>query len=198
MKKIRIIPYFASLSLLLLLGACDKYLEVAPQAAVSDDQTIFDKASAETALRGVYSALADGSYYGTSFQSIGYLSGDNIVWTGSQSQVQEFINHRVNAENATISSAWVAIYRTINRANNVLAKVPQVTDPLLAPAGKNQLLGEAYFLRALAYFDLARTWGGVPLITQPTLSPTDNTGVVRSSQAQTYAKKTHDIKLPDR
>ena len=193
MKNIRFIPYTAALSLLLTLGACEQYLDVQPQASISDAQTIFDKASAETALRGVYHALADGGYYGTSFQSIGYLSGDNIEWTGSQSQVQEFINHRVNAENATISNAWNAIYRTINRANNVLARVPQVSDPQLSAALKNQLVGEAYFLRALAYFDLARTWGGVPLITQPTATPADNGGIARSTQAQTYAQALSDL-----
>jgi starch-binding outer membrane protein, SusD/RagB family len=197
MKNIRFTSYFAALSLLISLGSCEKYLEVQPQASISDEQTIFDKASAETALRGVYSALADGGYYGTSFQSIGYLSGDNIAWTGSQSQVQEFIHHRVNAENATISSAWNAIYRTINRANHVLAKVPQVTDPLLTPELKNQLLGEAYFVRALAYFDLARTWGGVPLITQPTATPADNGGLARSTQAQTYAQVLSDLEAAE-
>ncbi len=184
-----------TLSLLLLTAviSCSNFLDVKPLESISDAETIKDQTSALTALRGVYSALADGGYYGTSFQSIGYLSGDNIVWTGSQSQVQEFINKRVNADNATISGAWIAIYRTINRANNVLAKVPTVTDPVLTTALKNQYLGEAYAIRALAYFDLARTWGGVPLVTSPTINPTDNSGIKRSSVAETYAQVIKDL-----
>lgn len=177
------------------LVSCQSFLNVEPKASISDQQTIFDKASAETALRGVYNALAASSYYGTSFQSIGYLSGDNIQWTGSQSQVQEFINHKVNAENATISSAWIAIYATINRANQVIAKVPVVQDPALTDALKNAIVGEAYFIRALAYFDLARTWGGVPLITQPTASPSENAGIARSTQAETYALVLKDLDI---
>ncbi|GAB3891833.1 RagB/SusD family nutrient uptake outer membrane protein [Spirosoma agri] len=186
-----------SLLLLLTVSSCAKFLDVKPLESISDAVTITDQNSALTALRGVYSALASGDYYGTSFQSIGYLSGDNVQWTGSQSQVQEFINHKVNADNSTIASVWIAIYRTINRANNVLAKVPTVTDPALTTDLKNQYLGEAYFIRALAYFDLARTFGGVPLITSPTVKPTDNVGVKRSSQAETYAQALRDLETAE-
>jgi len=194
MRNMKRVHYLLALSLgLSTLTSCDSFLDVEPKASISDEQTIFDKASAETALRGVYNAVASSSYYGTSFQSIGYLSGDNIQWTGSQSQVQEFINHRVSAENATISSAWIAIYATINRANQVIAKVPAVSDPTLTDALKNPIVGEAYFIRALAYFDLARTWGGVPLITQPTSTPSENSGIKRSTQAETYAQVLKDL-----
>lgn len=122
--------------------SCKKYLDVKPKESISDEQTVFDKISAEQAVRGIYNALADGNYYGTGFQSIGYLSGDNIQWTGSQSQIQEFINHRVSADNSTISGAWSSIYRTIGRANNVIAKVKAVNDPLLTEVLKDQLIGK--------------------------------------------------------
>jgi starch-binding outer membrane protein, SusD/RagB family len=171
--------------------SCSKYLDVQPKASISDDAPVFDSASAITALRGVYSALGDGGYYGTSFQSIGYLSGDNIQWTGSQSQVQEFINHKVNAENSTIGSAWVAIYRTINRANNVISRVTELEG--ISTSLRNRINGEALAIRALAYFDLARTWGGVPIITNPTLSPQDNVGIRRATLAQTYAQVIQDL-----
>jgi tetratricopeptide (TPR) repeat protein len=177
----------------LSFSACEKYLDVQPRASISDQQTIYDNASAITALTGAYAGLASGGYYGTTFQSIGYLSGDNIQWTGSQSQVQEFINHNVSADNSTISGAWSAIYVTINRANHVILKVPQVTDPLLTQAAKDQIVGQAYFIRALAYFDLARTWGAVPLITRPTESASDNSGIARSPQTEVYAQALSDL-----
>jgi hypothetical protein len=186
--------------LLFLTGtffSCKKFLDVKPKESISDQQTIFDKTSAEEAVRGVYSALADGNYYGTGFQSIGYLSGDNIVWTGSQSQIQEFINHKVSAENSTISGAWISIYRTISRANYVIAKVEGVTDPLLTTELKNQLIGEAYFLRALSYFDLVRTWGGVPIIVNPTNNSSDNIGIPRSSEVDTYAQVLSDLETAE-
>lgn len=177
----------------LSLGSCSKFLEVHPKESISDAQTIFDKTSAEEAVRGIYSALADGGYYGTSFQSIGYLAGGDIQWTGSQSQVQEFINHNVSPDNSTISAAWTAIYRVVNRANQVISKVPEVTDASLTDAYKKQLTGEAYFVRALAYFDLARVWGGVPLVTKPTLTASDNFGIPRATSEATYAQVQQDL-----
>lgn len=189
--------YTLSLLTLLSLASCEKYLDVEPRASVSDEKTIFDNASAQTALTGVYAALASGGYYGTTFQSIGYLNGDNIQWTGSQSQVQEFINHNVSADNSTISGAWSAIYLAISRANHVIAKVPLVTDPLLTQTAKDQIVGQAYFIRALSYFDLARTWGSVPLITRPTETASDNSGIARSAQTEVYAQVLNDLNLAE-
>ncbi|MEI9920184.1 MAG: RagB/SusD family nutrient uptake outer membrane protein [Bacteroidota bacterium] len=180
-----------------IFSSCSDFLDVKPKDSVSDEFTIFDGASALTALLGTYSGLANGDYYGTSFQSIGYLAGDNIQWTGSQSQVQEFINHNVRADNATIASVWVAIYRTINRANNVIAKVPNVDDTNFTDAQRKQYLGEAYFIRALSYFDLARTWGGVPIITTPTLQPSDNSGIPRTTTDATYAQVLSDLQAAE-
>jgi hypothetical protein len=54
-------------------------------------------------------------------------------------------------------------------------------------------VGEAYFIRALSYFDLARTWGGVPLIKEPTNNSSDNQGIARSSLAETYALVLSDL-----
>lgn len=188
-KLIYTIAVLATLS----FSSCKKYLEVKPRSSVSDDQTIFDNASAQTALTGAYAAVASGGYYGTTFQSIGYLNGDNIAWTGSQSQVQEFINHNVSADNSTISGAWSAIYIAINRSNHVIEKVPLVTDPLLSQTNKDIIVGQAYFIRALAYFDLARTWGSVPIITKPTETAADNSGIAKSTQQQVYAQSLGDL-----
>ena len=191
-----IAPFFG-MALILSLGACSSYLDVQPRESIADDQTIVDQKSALTALNGVYSALGSSGYYGTSFQSIGYLGGGDIEWTGTQSQVQEFVTHNVRSDNATISTVWASIYTTINRANHVIANVPGVTDPLLTSALRSQYLGEAYFVRALSYFDLARTFGGVPLITQPTLTATDNQGIARATQAETYAQALRDLEAAE-
>jgi hypothetical protein len=189
------LKYISLVLLIAAMGSCKKFLEVEPRESISDDATIIDKASAETAVRGIYNATRN--YYSVDFQSIAYLSGDNVQWTGSQSQVQEFINHQVSPENSTITSVWNGIYVSINRANNVIAKVPLVTDPILTATLKNQYIGEAYFLRALSYFDLVRIWGGVPLITTPTLTSADNKGIARSTAAQIYEQVLSDLEAAE-
>ncbi|QNL49362.1 RagB/SusD family nutrient uptake outer membrane protein [Olivibacter sp. SDN3] len=191
----RAIKNIVCLCLITFLASCNKFLDVEPRASISGENIIVDEVSANAALNGVYSALRD--YYSVDFQSIAYLSGDNIQWTGSQSQVQEFINHRVNAENPTVSSSWNGIYVAINRANQVIYDVSVLADDVISENVKNRIAGEAYFIRALAYFDLARTWGGVPLITTPTQSVEDNSGIPRSTQAETYAQALADLEIAE-
>ena len=193
MKAFKKIQYIFLLLCAAALPSCSKFLEIQPKDSVADDQTIFDKASSQTAVRGIYRGLAADGYYGVSFPSIGYLSGDNVQWTGSQSIVQQFIDHNVRPENATVSTVWTALYNVINRTNNAIAGIPAVNDVTFSTADKNQLIGEAYFVRALAYFDLARTWGGVQIVTTPTRSATDKNGIARSTAAQTYAQVLSDL-----
>jgi hypothetical protein len=186
-----------SLSFLLVLLSCKKFITVQPVDSVSDQVTIVDAASAQTAVRGVYRSLAADNYYGSLFQTFGYLPGDNVQWTGSQSIIQQFISHNITADNGNLESVWAAIYATINGANHVIGKVPAVVDPTLTPALRSQLTGEGYFIRALAYFDLARTWGGVPVTLKPTLSATDKDTIQTSSVAQVYAQVLSDLNAAD-
>lgn len=178
--------------------SCKKFLEVSPKDALSDEKTIVDGTSAQTAVRGIYNQLESNDYYGNTFQTLGFFSGDNIQYVGSQTVNQQLTNHAVVYDLAALSTSWSAIYNVINRANNVLAKVPPLaTNSTFTETLKNQLLGEAYFLRALAYFDLARTWGGVQLVLTPTASASDQTQVGRSSLADTYAQVLKDLTLAE-
>jgi hypothetical protein len=68
---------------------------------------------------------------------------------------------------------------------------------LLTQQLKNQFTGEAYFVRALSYFDLARTWGGVQITLTPTITPSDKYGIKRSSLAQTYDQVLSDLVAAD-
>jgi tetratricopeptide (TPR) repeat protein len=195
----RLINYISLLIIVLMLffASCKKYLTVQPVDSVSDQVTIVDATSAQTAVRGAYRSLAGDNYYGSLFQTFGYLPGDNVQWTGSQSIIQQFISHNLQADNGNLESVWNGIYATINIANHVITKVPGVNDPTLTGALKNQLTGEGYFIRALSFFDLARTWGGVPITLSPTTSPTSKDSIKRSTVTQVYAQVISDLNAAD-
>lgn len=200
MKKTR---HFLYPLIILLLTGCNSFLEVEPRSSVSDEVTIVDGNSAATAVRGIYAALRSNDYYGYSFQLLGFFSADNIVYRGSQTVHQTLTNHTVKSDLAVLATAWNQIYATINRANHVISKVPGLAlTTTFTETYRNQLVGEAYFIRALAYFDLARTWGGVQLVLQPTASASSLPKVPRSSLADTYAQVLQDLQkaeqlLPD-
>jgi hypothetical protein len=179
--------------LLIVFGSCHKFLDVQPTNAVSDDQTITDKASAENAVRGAYRSLSASGYYGATFQFDALLSGNALTYTQSGASQLQFLYRTLTADNNDLETVWAAIYKVVNQANFVIAKVPDIKDAELTQAYRNQLLGEGYFIRALAYFDLARTFGGVQLFLEPTLKVSDKLGKVRSTQADVYAQALSDL-----
>ncbi|HEX8328906.1 MAG TPA: RagB/SusD family nutrient uptake outer membrane protein [Hymenobacter sp.] len=175
----------------LSLGACSDLLEPTPVQQLPDDQAITDAGSARAATIGVYDRVQ--AYYQLNWPVLGFLPGDNVRFNGTLNQFLQIDQNQLSADNVLITEAWTQMYQAVNGANNVIAALPGINDPLLPAAEKNQLLGEAYFLRALVYFDLGRGWGGVPLVLTPTRSKENGKGLARSTQAQTYDQALADL-----
>ncbi|WP_460983363.1 RagB/SusD family nutrient uptake outer membrane protein [Spirosoma fluminis] len=193
MNKLTIAIFFS----FLLLTGCKQFLDVQPEQQVDESQAVTNASTAEAALNGLYNRLGNDGYYGSNFPALSYLSGGDVQWTGSQGAPQEITSRKLTADNGYVGSAWAAIYRTVLAANYLLETVPALNDPLLTADRKNQILGEAYAIRALSYFDLARGWGGVQLILKPTHTPQDNTGISRSSLDDTYAQVLKDLTVAE-
>src|SRR5689334_7731142 len=81
-----------------------------------------------------------------------------------------------------LEGVWQAAYSGINRANAVIQRVPAIT---MDETRKNQIVGEAKFLRALHYYWLAGLFGGVPLKLTETQGIAD-AALPRATVAQTY------------
>ena len=59
---------------------------------------------------------------------------------------------------------WTNWYRVVDASNLILENVSKMPDAAFSsPQAKKSYLGEAYFLRALAYFYMTRVWGDLPL-----------------------------------
>ncbi len=184
--------YIAS-ALLLVTSCADVFLDLDPENAVSDDYAIVDEKTAETALNGAYNRLKSTNYYGGgNFVSAIYLAGNDVAWTGSLNYYKDFNTHDYLADNTTVATSWNAIYKTINAANQVIDKVSALNN--IGATNKNRIIGEALFIRSLAHFDLARTWGNIPIITKATVTAKDFDGVKQSSQKDVYNKVVEDLK----
>ena len=59
---------------------------------------------------------------------------------------------------------WGDFYKVISQANMVIDKVKDMPESAFATGQKNRILGEAYFLRGLVYFNILRIWGNAPYI----------------------------------
>ena len=130
-------------------------------------ETIYSKPdNAESALNGVYHALADWGTYryffpkALNFNSGFYMSRD---W-----QSADLLNLDPLQGNFIVNIVWSGHYNTISRANDVISGVSVDTDDGLI----KDVVGQAYFLRAFSYFNLVRLYGDIPLRTEPVNSET--------------------------
>ncbi|WP_046246352.1 RagB/SusD family nutrient uptake outer membrane protein [Hymenobacter terrenus] len=172
-------------------SSCNDLLEPTPAQQLTDDKAITDAGSARSATIGVYDRVQ--AYYQLNWPVLGFLPGENVRFNGTLNQFLQIDQNQLSADNVLITEAWTQMYQAVNGANIVITTLPGINDPLLPVAEKNQLLGEAYFLRALVYFDLGRGWGGVPLVLTPTRTKENGQGLRRATLAQTYDQVLADL-----
>jgi len=114
-------------------------------------------------------------------------SDENIGTNNLQSALRQMLDYTFESNNGVLFEMWRDYYQGVARANRFLAGVEDIEmDATL----KNRLIGEARFLRATFYFDLANKWGDVPLITIP---PDDAINQPRASQAEVFQLVEDDL-----
>lgn len=89
---------------------------------------------------------------------------------GDQAWMDDINNFTFTSTNGGPNGLWKYNYEGIKRLNiaiELLTKADIETITGVSTARKNQLLGEAYFLRSYYYFSLVTNFGGVPLILAP-------------------------------
>jgi len=145
---------------LLQVTACTDILDKDPVSSFSASGFYKTTADAQAGIYGIYDAAQ--SVFRLNFCYWGEGRADNVQTAQSGESLVLASN---NLTNTASSADWTALYTMISRANYAIAYIPNVFDPDDI-AGK-QLLGQAYALRALAYFYLVRVWGDVPFITEP-------------------------------
>jgi tetratricopeptide (TPR) repeat protein len=89
-----------------------------------------------------------------------------------------------------VQDTWRELYGTVQSCNDILENVPNVEDPTI---NKDQILGEAYFIRGFAYFYLTRFWGKVPLVVEPSKSANQDFLLPRSEVEVVMAQVIEDL-----
>jgi hypothetical protein len=120
-------------------------------------------ADAESALIAAYDALQSEYYIFDRFTN-GDVIADNSYAGGDNPNNFQLDEFTVTPTNVNVERDWAYLYEAISRANAVLDNVGDIESPDLTAERKEQILGEASFLRAYHYFHLVNLWGEVPLI----------------------------------
>lgn len=180
MKKIfnkRIILLVAiPLLISFLFTSCDSDLEEEVYSDFTGDNFFTDVNSARLGLFGIYDILGSEELYGRGYL-LYFHSGTDLerFWRQNRGLDDDLLaNYQIQENNGWVGQVWTAFYDGINRANLVIDRVKDLRDKLAEipnPSAEinteleayNNILGDAYFLRAFMYFQLVKNWGDVPL-----------------------------------
>lgn len=165
MKKIS--TYIVLIILVSFLTGCmEDFLERKEPAVISLDNFYADADDAEMAIVACYAPL-QWPYYVSPLMLPDIMSEDAVK---GSTYGDNSLDWNEMAEFQGVTSAlivewkWRTIFKVIFRANQVLSYVPDID---MDEVRRNQILGEAYFLRAYSYFECVVSWGNVPIITEP-------------------------------
>ena len=152
------------------LTSCNDWLmEESPGSTKLEDFFTSGEACIQT-INGCYTPLMwefNSTYYNE--WMIGDIASDDALKGGQNvadgKDAYDVDNFKIEANNAIVREYYRAKYQGIIRCNVALRYVSEYEpDETLSQELKDRLLGEAYFLRGLYYFQLVRVYGGVPVI----------------------------------
>lgn len=157
------------LSSSLLVGCQGDFLNLPSETSLSTAVYYKSQSDFEQAINGAYAPLRD-LYNGTyGAWAMGEMRSDNTTYKYNPNDrgtiEAEFVkNFLDDATNGVPRSKYVIDYRIISRVNHLLEPIDAVSfDQKI----KDNIKGQAYFLRALAYFDLVQYFGSVPIHLKP-------------------------------
>ena len=143
----------------MLLSACNGDLDIINNSAVSSNSMWQEEGDATAAMYGLYnkfrSSFSEGYMYWGEYRT--GLWGDGL--TGQTSRDQVYQNQIPT--NHTFAD-WTNLYTTINNANLILKHAQTIH--FKTEESKNEVLANAYFVRAFCYYWIGRIWGDAPLL----------------------------------
>lgn len=161
---------FAIAILTCLVSACKKsFLEIPSKTGLSAQFYFKSQSDFQQAINGAYAPLR-GAYNGSAGAWVmGELRSDNTTYKynpNDRGTIQaEFVaDFQDDNSSGSTPNKYVSDYQVIARANQILALIDGVDFDV---AAKNNIKGQAFFLRAFAYFDLVQYFGSVPLHIKP-------------------------------
>ena len=170
------IKYIALLIIVSVITSCGSdFLEPTPDSGITADSYFNTADEVETGVIAIYdgwqgvnsTSLSDNHSVQYEFY-LTEMRSDNTRTKSQEGEAAQFEFYNVQATNGIVANYYASMYNIIFRSNIVLENLGVVTDADRAARFES----EAKFSRALAYFNLVRLYGDVPLIDK-VISPLD-------------------------
>ena len=140
-------------------------LEVTNPSQRTTDTFYRDRDDALLAVNATYHALQELGVFGRWLVFADDMRSDIARSSSPWPELQNFTRTVLASYNFEVNfQLWQHNYWTVAAANQVIAHVPNAN---IATADKTRFVGEAKFIRALAYYNLVTLFENIPLLTEP-------------------------------
>ena len=157
--------------------SCNDALDTEPRVTEMTGATFpgkpADVEALNTATYSIMSTLGGGDNSGllnNPFYWWSLMSDDCYGSGGLQDNVAKSLHHFTTASSNQYEYNFTLLYGGISRANNMIETIDNVPWTDAEMPQRNQLLGEAFFMRGLYYMWLSQLYGAVPLITSTVIT----------------------------
>jgi starch-binding outer membrane protein, SusD/RagB family len=170
--------------LILCAASCKKFVETPqPRNELAASLVFTDDKTATAAMVGLYSNMNSFNYFWANvlMNYLTAMQADDLYYFTGFENYDVFLKNTLLPSSQYVQSMWNDQYSYIYHANSCIEGLTKAT--ALSEPVKNQLLGEAYFMRAFLHFYLVNMYGDVPLITSTDyvangVKPRDKSAVV--------------------
>ena len=163
----QIIYYYLLLAFVIAFNSCgDTFLERKNLYQLDEASYYSTPQQVNEALTAVYSALPSNSGDNNEVLVAEMMSDDRFAGGGAEDANAIGLDEFKLTKESLFDALWAEAYKGVFRANMLIMHIEQAK--FSDKEEHDQLLGEAHFLRAYFYFRLAKFFGTVPLITDPT------------------------------
>ncbi|WP_017257160.1 RagB/SusD family nutrient uptake outer membrane protein [Pedobacter arcticus] len=148
--------------------SCKKsFLEEDPKGSILPKTFYKNGNDLNQAMTGIAFTF-NGAWNQTGGMSITFGADDITTFRGGNKiSFSDFDTFQANSSNDRMAVWWNNFYKTIKSSNALIINYPNATDATAAE--RDNAAGLALFYRATCYFFLTRSWGSVPLITEPVI-----------------------------
>jgi len=174
-----------------LIMSCNKLLDAGtPDNKVVTSEVYKSDSLAKAAVIGIYFKIMEsfGPFNGYMSRFPG-LSCDELLRVTTLDTDQPFLTNTLLTNNSTAWQVWKSIYNYIYQCNDLVEGLTGKNS--ITPALHDQLLGEAYFLRAFSYFYLVNLYGEVPLVLSTDYMKSGN--IPRTAVNEVYNQMIDDL-----
>ena len=144
------------------MASCsESELDILTEGSPSSGNFWKTEADAISAANSLYDQFGLEEFYGRGY--MWYIAASDDMIIGRPRPTGEAVRtfSSGSASYGNIQDQWLYRYKVIKRSNDIIRNVPAMN---INAQLKNRVLGEAYFLSGIMYFELVYTYGPVPII----------------------------------